>query len=54
MGPCFPQGEEFPKSNVANQILQRGGSIGLAIVFQDAMNERNDQREWAHESTRLA
>lgn len=54
MGPCFPQGEEFPKSNVANQILQRGGSIGLAIVFQDATNERNDQREWAHESTRLA
>lgn len=36
------QGEESP--NVANQILWRGRSTGLAIIFQDTVNERNDQK----------
>lgn len=36
------QGEESP--NVANQILWRGRSPGLAIIVQDTVNERNDQK----------
>lgn len=36
------QGEESPI--VANQILWRGRSTGLAIIFQDTVNERNNQK----------
>lgn len=52
MGPYLPQGEEFPPPNVASQILWRGGSTGVAVIGQDAANKRNDQRGWAHETTR--
>lgn len=44
MGQRLLQDEEFPSPNVANQILQRGRSTGLAIIFQDTMNESSDRK----------